>query len=147
MKSLLLLITAFLTSQAFAAHQLKSMPNKSVGAPKNYSVDSSEFMETFKSTIQNKGFGNLKDLQDFTLHNDSSEGVCSFYVSPTQSDSWGDDLLGDYYLPSGASADVTMSGWGDQCQFDLLAVLCDAEETEIPGWDLNLCEITDITIN
>ena len=63
------------------------------------------------------------DPRDFTLENDSLAYVTNLYVSPTSSNTWGDDVLGRDVLPPGESVDITFDTSLDRtCIYDLLVV-------------------------
>jgi len=65
----------------------------------------------------------LADPRDFTLENDSLSYVTHVYVSPSSSDSWGNDVLGLDVLPPGESVDITFdANIGRTCIYDLLVV-------------------------
>lgn len=55
-----------------------------------------------------------------TVENNSSETVCWLYVSPSSSDTWGDDRLGSEILSSGDTFDVYV----DPGTYDLKAEFC-----------------------
>lgn len=57
----------------------------------------------------------------FVINNSGLE-ICYLYVSPTTSDSWGDDQLGEDTIPSGSSYEIFDVPAG---QYDLRAEACD----------------------
>ena len=70
------------------------------------------------------------DPRDFTLENDSLSTITRVYVSPTSSDSWGDDILGVDVLPPGESVDITFdTSVGRTCIYDILVVTEDGSRT------------------
>jgi len=84
----------------------------------------------------------LADDIVFTLTNATDVDLIEFYASPTTSDDWEDDILGEDILPAGAQAEITIGG-DRGCDYDLKAVFADGDEvTE----QLNICEIDDFTI-
>lgn len=86
----------------------------------------------------------LAEALQFTLINESSQDVYYLYVSPSSSDSWGPDILGDDIIPSGTNYNVVIDDGLDTCNYDLLAVSPSGDEVEDYG--LNLCEISSYTI-
>ena len=57
--------------------------------------------------------------QDFTLVNNSASNICFVYVSPSNSDDWGSDILGaDECLEPGQSVDIAFNA-GSQALWDL----------------------------
>ena len=72
----------------------------------------------------------LADPRDFTLENDSLSTITRVYVSPTSSDSWGDDILDVDVLPPGESVDITFdTSVGRTCIYDILVVTEDGSRT------------------
>jgi hypothetical protein len=70
------------------------------------------------------------DPRDFTLENDSLSYITHLYVSPSSSDSWGDDVLGVDVLDPGQSVDITFDpSSGRTCIYDLLVVTHDGART------------------
>ena len=65
-----------------------------------------------------------------TLENDSLSYITHLYVSPTSSDSWGDDILDVDVLPPGESVDITFdTSVGRTCIYDILVVTEDGSRT------------------
>ncbi|MEO0824283.1 MAG: hypothetical protein AAFX95_00035 [Cyanobacteria bacterium J06639_16] len=86
----------------------------------------------------------LAEALEFTLINESSQDVYYLYVSPSSSDSWGEDVLGTDTIPSGGSSVITIDDDMGTCDYDLLAVSPTGDEVEDYGIDL--CEISTYTI-
>lgn len=86
----------------------------------------------------------LAQALQFELINDSSKDVYYLYVSPSSSDSWGEDLLGEDIILSGESAAIIIDDGLEGCEYDMLAV--SSEEDEIEDYGLDLCEMTTYTI-
>ena len=83
----------------------------------------------------------LADPRDFTLENDSLSTITRVYVSPTSSDSWGDDILDVDVLPPGESVDITFdASVGRTCIYDILVVTEDGSRTRKSRE--NLCTTT-----
>ena len=77
-----------------------------------------------------------------TLTNDTERDIHYFYASPSSSEEWGDDILGDEVLEAGGSGTVTITS--DECEFDIKAVFEDEEEFTDT---VNLCETSDYTFS
>jgi len=86
-----------------------------------------------------------QDLQ-FELNNNSSLSLHYFYVSPSNEDSWGDDLLGDTgTLDAGYTGTVSIADGSDQCVYDLMFVMEDGTEMVEP--QIDICELASYTLN
>ncbi len=64
----------------------------------------------------------------FELVNSSSAALVDFYTSPVDVESWGEDLLGDGMLASGAAGTVTIADGSAQCNYDVAMVFEDGSE-------------------
>src|ERR1700704_185287 len=64
------------------------------------------------------------DQRDFTLRNSSSTTITRFYVSPSASNRWGDDQLGDAVVRPGGSWTFHFAEGvgGGTCRWDLRVV-------------------------
>src|SRR5574341_316109 len=63
-----------------------------------------------------------------TVVNDSSLEICYVFISPSDSDSWGDDWLGeDNTIPPGESHDIAGVEPGT---YDIMAADCDGNEID-----------------
>jgi hypothetical protein len=72
----------------------------------------------------------LADPRDFTLENASLSYITRVCVSPTSSDSWGDDIRGMDVLPPGERVDITFdASVGRTCIYDILVVTEDGSRT------------------
>ncbi len=78
----------------------------------------------------------------FTLHNTSAHAILYFYASPSSSDEWGDDILGDAIIEPGESGTVTLAG--SECEWDIKAVFDDEEELED---SIDACQTSELTIS
>lgn len=85
----------------------------------------------------------LADDLVFTLINNSEYIIHEFYTASPDSDSWGDDILGDQTIEGGGTGTITLTGAGDQCEFDLKVV--DQEKAEHELEAVNLCESKEVT--
>jgi hypothetical protein len=70
--------------------------------------------------------------------------IVELYVSPTNDDKWGEDVLGEDILKPGQKVDIEFSRSESTCTWDLKIVDEDKDEVE---WEkFNLCEISEITL-
>ncbi|MBI9106775.1 MAG: hypothetical protein JEZ04_08515 [Spirochaetales bacterium] len=84
-------------------------------------------------------------VQDFTILNDTGFDIYYIFLSPDYSDDWEEDVLGeDEVLLAGESYDVTFSGYGDDCSFDVRLV--DEEGDSYTKWGVDLCSTYTLTI-
>jgi hypothetical protein len=90
------------------------------------------------------GFANAEAVK-FTLDNQSGFNIDEFYASPANTDSWGEDILGQDVLEGGTSGTVTIADGSDQCVYDLKAVDEDGVEHELT--DLDICKNPTVTFN
>jgi hypothetical protein len=82
--------------------------------------------------------------QDFTLRNRTGYTIEQVYVSPSNDNSWGEDVLGKDVMRDGASTDITFSRKETACKWDLKVVFDDDEDAI---WeDFDLCSISEITL-
>ena len=82
---------------------------------------------------------------EFTLINESSQALHYFYTTPSNENSWGDDLLGDTgTLEAGYNGTVTIGDGSDQCLYDFKFVMDSGAELIEPGIDI--CELGSYTI-
>ncbi len=88
----------------------------------------------------------LADPRDFHLTNNSSVDLAYVYVSPSDQDSWGDDIMGADVLPSGQSVDVSFRKFdGSTCQYDLKVVGTGGEEGYL--YKVDLCSVSQVTFS
>lgn len=85
-----------------------------------------------------------EDLR-FTLTNNSEYTIDEFYVSSPDANDWGGDVLGQDTLEGGQMANITITGGGDQCEFDLKAVDEAGEEHVVES--LDVCETPNVTFD
>ena len=74
--------------------------------------------------------------RDVTVFNRSQHSINELYVSPSSSDQWGEDRLGDRTLAVGGSLRVRL-GRSRECLFDAKVIYEDASREEHRG--VNLC--------
>jgi hypothetical protein len=80
----------------------------------------------------------------FTVINDSSYDLVSFYSAPVDAQSWGNNLLGSYKLRARTKGTATIAGGAEQCRYDLKYVLSDGETYY--RRDLDICQISSYRI-
>ena len=86
----------------------------------------------------------LAGKQDFVLVNASSSEICFVYVSPSNSDDWGDDILGrNECMPPDSSIEIVFDA-GNQAMWDLRVEDNDGNYENYSGF--NLMKISEITI-
>jgi len=81
---------------------------------------------------------------DFTLVNDTGLTINEFYVSPSNDNEWGEDVLGRDVLAHGERLDITFSRKETECMWDLKIV--DADKDDVIWEDINLCKASEITL-
>lgn len=82
---------------------------------------------------------------DFKLVNATGYPISHLYVSPSNSKSWGKDLLGAHTIEKGETWNITFPQSKSQCVQDMKIVFEDDDSEAI--WDnFNLCEISKITL-
>lgn len=82
--------------------------------------------------------------QDFTLVNASKSVICYVYLSPSNANTWGDDVLGAKdCMGSGESIDIAFSRTSQKL-WDLRVEDADGKGETYRGF--NLMEISEITI-
>src|ERR1700732_3655188 len=83
--------------------------------------------------------------QDFKLVNKTGYELKALYVSPTKSDDWQQDVLGQDVLADGQSVNVHFSPKARTCKWDLKVVYSDDDSSAV--WtNVDLCTIDKITI-
>lgn len=82
--------------------------------------------------------------QDFTLVNRTGLSIIELYVSPSDTDSWEEDVLGVDVLGEGERCNVSFHRDEDSCIWDLMIV--DEDEDEIHWTGLDLCEVSVVTL-
>ena len=80
----------------------------------------------------------------FTVINDSSYDLVSFFSAPIDASSWGHNLLGTYKLKARTKGTATIAGGAEQCLYDLKYVLSDGETYY--KRDLDICRISSYRI-
>lgn len=80
----------------------------------------------------------------FTVINDSSYDLVSFYTAPINASAWGHNLLGTYTLKARTKGTATIAGGAEQCLYDLKYVLSDGETYY--KRELDICRISSYRI-
>lgn len=83
--------------------------------------------------------------QDFVVVNETGVEIHRLYVSPSSSEYWEEDVLGEYTLPIGESLEITFSPKEDAALWDLRVE--DADGDFITWEQLNLLEISVVTLH
>lgn len=82
---------------------------------------------------------------EFTLINNSSQSLHYFYTNPSNSNSWGEDLLGpDGTLEPGYQGTVTIGDGSDQCLYDFRFETASGDMLEVP--EVDICQLNEYTL-
>ncbi|MGR3465194.1 hypothetical protein [Limimaricola sp.] len=82
------------------------------------------------------------ETETLQVRNRSGVDLVRMFASPVTDEYWRDDLLGEYVLPSGRNADVTIRNVSE-CLYDLLMMFSDG--AVVPG-RVDVCESERFTI-
>ena len=82
--------------------------------------------------------------QDFTLVNETGLTVVAFYCSPTTTNNWEEDILGQDVLEDGQQVLINFQANTEDCKYDLMIV--DEDGDKIVWANINLCETTHVTL-
>ena len=80
----------------------------------------------------------------FNLSNSSSLNLQELYVSASDTEAWGEDILGRDVLASGEAGDVTIADGRDVCGYDMRFVMDNGSTIE---GSADLCENSVFTIS
>ena len=83
--------------------------------------------------------------QDFTLVNATGHTIDALYVSPSASDDWEEDILGQATLADGQSATIKFNRAATAAKWDIKIVDEEKKEIEWKGFDLP--KINKITLH
>ncbi|WP_416666113.1 hypothetical protein [Egbenema bharatensis] len=86
----------------------------------------------------------LADQRDFTVYNQTNQDIYYLYVSDSNSNYWGDDVLGSSVLPSGNSLFIYFDDYSNSCLYDIRAIA--ANGAELDARQVNLCQISEYYI-
>lgn len=82
--------------------------------------------------------------QNFTLNNQTGVSIDQLFIAPTDAEDWGEDVLGVDVLPDGESCEIQFHPSENSCKWDIWIRDSDGDTVE---WnDLNLCEISEVTL-
>lgn len=76
------------------------------------------------------------------ISNNNYTNIVRVQISNIHTDVWGTNLLRGDVIPSGEYLTVEPRFTNGYCRFDILITFDDGDE--LPIWDVNLCEATDI---
>lgn len=79
----------------------------------------------------------------YELYNNSALTVMEFYTSPSNTDSWGGDILGAEVIPPGGSGVVTITDGSTECVYDILFVMEDGQELVDT---VDICQMASYTL-
>jgi hypothetical protein len=83
--------------------------------------------------------------QDFTLVNQTGYEIKEVYVSPSKSNDWEEDVLGEDTLSDGDQQDIAFSRSTKTCQWDL-KVVYSVDDSSAEWSSIDLCKVGTITI-
>lgn len=86
----------------------------------------------------------LAGEQDFLLHNNSGFEIHELYVSPTSTNEWEEDVLGQDVLPDGESTHISFDDSESEANWDIM--IKDAEGNEHFWHNIDLIHTAEITI-
>jgi hypothetical protein len=83
--------------------------------------------------------------QDFVVVNKTGYDIKELYVSPSKSDDWQEDVLGEDLLSDGDSWNIKFTRATRTCKWDLKVVYSGDDSTAV--WNnIDLCAIARVTI-
>lgn len=86
------------------------------------------------------------DPRDFVLINSTGRVITEVYVTPSNLDDWGDDILGQDVLDAGQQVTIKFARFKEgDCYYDIKVVVVDGGEGELN--QVNLCETQTVTFN
>lgn len=83
--------------------------------------------------------------QDFVLVNKTGYDISNVYVSPSKSDDWEEDVLGQDMLEDGERVTIRFKRATRTCKWDLKVVYDDDDSSAIWG-NIDLCSVSTVTI-
>jgi hypothetical protein len=82
---------------------------------------------------------------EFTIINNSSVDLHYFYTTPSNDDSWGEDLLAEMgVLESGYQATAMIGDGSDQCLYDFKFLGAEGEELIVT--EVDICTLSSYTL-
>ncbi|MBF0219324.1 MAG: hypothetical protein HQL49_07325 [Gammaproteobacteria bacterium] len=86
-------------------------------------------------------------VQDFAIINKTGYTIDAIHVSPSHSENWGEDIMGQDILDDEETVNISFSSKGAEssvCKWDLMVIYSDGDKAI---WDdLNLCEINSLKL-
>ncbi|MGA1530314.1 MAG: argininosuccinate lyase [Kiritimatiellia bacterium] len=82
---------------------------------------------------------------DFELANETGVDIYEIYISPSEMDEWGDDILEDDILEDGDVLDVSFDPYEESELWDIMVV--DGDGNAIYWTGLDLTTISTVTLN
>jgi hypothetical protein len=83
--------------------------------------------------------------QDFTLVNRTGYEISAVYVSPSKSDDWQEDVLGEDTLDDGESVNIHFTRAVKTCKWDL-KVVYEEDDSSAVWSNIDLCSVSKVTI-
>ena len=83
--------------------------------------------------------------QDFRLVNRTGYELNAVFVSPSKSNQWGDDVLGQDTLDDAAGVNIKFHATTKTCKWDLKVVYT-VDDSNAVWHDIDLCSVDKITI-
>ena len=83
--------------------------------------------------------------QDFTLVNKTGYVLSELYVSPTATEDWQNDVLGQDILDDGQTVNITFQRATKTCNWDL-KVVYEEDDSSAVWHKIDLCSVSKITI-
>lgn len=91
------------------------------------------------------GPASAQGKQDFTLVNATGYAISHVYVSPSNENSWGDDILGKDVMAEDEVLPIKFSRRAAGCKWDL-KVTYEDDDSSVVWRGFDLCEVSKITI-
>jgi len=86
------------------------------------------------------------DPRDFVLINSTGKPIMQVFVTPSNLDDWGDDILGQGILGTGENVTIKFARYTEgNCYYDIKVVVDGGAEGELN--QVNLCETQTVTFN
>jgi len=99
----------------------------------------------FAVAVATGGVVSAQGKQDFILENATGYTIKEVFVSPTNDDDWGEDIMGRDVLEDGDEVPIQFARKEKTCKWDLRVTYDDDNERVVwRGFDL--CQISKITI-
>ena len=81
--------------------------------------------------------------QDFVLVNKTGVEINAVYVSPSKSNDWEEDILGDDVLENGQNVRINIDDGSGACIYDFKAEFTNGQE--LTRSRINVCEVSEYT--